>query len=91
MNYRLHYREFGKRPNTTRWAVRPVNSTLEAIEWMNANRETAFVPATVETPGNQWQQPDTVAILGSAQITQEVQERRICANNTTKHIISPIA
>jgi hypothetical protein len=64
MMYRLVYRENGKRPNTTRWARRKVESTRDAIAWMNANKETAFLPAFVETLGNQWQRPETVAILG---------------------------
>lgn len=64
MNYRLIYREPGKRPGTTRWARRKIGSVREATEWMNANKETAFLPAFVETPGNQWQKPETVAILG---------------------------
>lgn len=63
--YRLVFREPGKRTGTTRWAVRhPVDSVQEAVEWMNANKEVAFLPASVETPGNQYQRPETVAILG---------------------------
>ena len=64
MNYVLVYREPGKRKGTTRWARRKVGSTREAIEWMNANPTVAFLPAFVETPGNRWQRPETVAILG---------------------------
>lgn len=59
--YILKYREQGKRPNTTRWAKRKVASVREATDWMNANKETAFAPAFVET--NSWT-PETVAILG---------------------------
>lgn len=66
MNYILHYREPGKRPGTTRWAKRRVADTRAAIDWMNSNRDTAFLPAYVETPGNRWQKPETVAILGAA-------------------------
>jgi len=62
--YILHYREPGKRPNSTRWAQRRVESVRDASDWMNANQATAFLPAYVATPGNQWQQPETVAILG---------------------------
>lgn len=65
MNYRLIYREPGKRPGTTRQARRPVHSVTEATEWMNANRGTAFLPASVETPGNRYQRPEVVAILGN--------------------------
>ena len=64
MNYRLIYREPGKRPGTTRWAKRHVASVVEAEGWLNANGETAFLPAFVETPGNRYQRPETVAILG---------------------------
>lgn len=64
MNYVLKYREPGKRAGTERWAKRRVASVREATEWMNANKASAFLPAFVETPGNQWQQPETVAILG---------------------------
>ena len=65
MNYRLIYREPGKRPGTTRQAKRPVNSVAEAADWINANHETAFLPASVETPGNRYQRPEVVAILGN--------------------------
>lgn len=61
MNYVLKYREPGKRPNTTRWARRRVQSVREAVEWMNQNKDNAYLPAAVET--NAWR-PDTVAILG---------------------------
>lgn len=47
MNLTLHYYEPGKRPGTIRKAKRKVGSVWEAIEWMNANREVAFLPATV--------------------------------------------
>lgn len=60
--YTLKYREAGKRPNTERWATRQVASTREAIEWMNANKDKAFLPASVQT--NSWKRPETVAILG---------------------------
>lgn len=63
MSYTLKYREPGKRPNTERWATRPVESTREAIEWMNANKDTAFLPAFVVT--NSWRRPETVAILSA--------------------------
>lgn len=66
MNYILHYREPGKRPGTTRWAKRRVANVREATEWMNANKSTAFLPASVETPGNRWQKPETVAVLGAS-------------------------
>ena len=62
--YRLHYREPGKRPGTTRQAVRPVDSIADACRWLEENRETAFLPASVMTPGNQWKRPETVAFLG---------------------------
>lgn len=61
MSYILKYREPGKRPNTERWAKRKVQSVREAIEWMNANPDKAFLPAAVET--NAWN-PEIVAILG---------------------------
>jgi hypothetical protein len=60
-NYILKYREPGKRPNTTRWARRKVSTVREATAWMNANPESAFLPAFVLT--NAWK-PETVAILG---------------------------
>lgn len=63
MSYTLKYNEPGKRPNTIRWAKRQVESTREAIEWMNANKDKAFLPAFVRT--NSWTNPLTVAILGS--------------------------
>ena len=59
--YILKFREPGKRPDTTRWAKREVDSVREAIEWMNANLDKAFPPAFVLTKA--WR-PDTVAILG---------------------------
>lgn len=61
--YVLKYREPGKRPNTERWATRKVESVDEAVQWMNANKDKAFLPASVETPGNQWTRPEVVAIL----------------------------
>lgn len=63
--YRLKYREPGKRPNTERWASRPVSSVREAVEWMNENKGKAFLPAFVLTKS--WQ-PETVAILGTTGI-----------------------
>lgn len=63
MNYILKYRETGKRPNTERWAKRKVESVRAAIDWMNAHKDVAFLPAIVET--NRWK-PETVAILGGA-------------------------
>lgn len=63
--YRLHYREPGKRPGTERQAKPlPVDSVQEALDWMNANKDKAFLPASVMTPGNQWKRPTVVAILG---------------------------
>lgn len=61
MGYILKFREPGKRPNTQRWARRPVESTRDAIAWMNENKDKAFGPAFVETKS--WR-PETVAILG---------------------------
>jgi len=61
MSYILKYREHGKSPNTERWAKRPVESTRAAIQWMNENKDKAFLPASVET--NSWR-PEVVAILG---------------------------
>lgn len=62
MSYILEYYEPGKRPNTTRKARRKVESVREAIQWMNDNKETAFLPAAVVT--NSWRRPDVLAILG---------------------------
>lgn len=62
MSYILQYREPGKRPNTERWARRKVESTRDAIAWMNANKDKAFLPAFVLT--NSWRRPETVAVLG---------------------------
>lgn len=59
-NYILKYREPGKRPGTERWAKRKVQSVREAVDWMNQNKEVAFLPASVET--NAWR-PQVVAIL----------------------------
>lgn len=59
--YILKYRGPGKRPNTERWEKREVNSTREAVEWMNANKDKAFLPAFVQTRA--WR-TETVAILG---------------------------
>jgi hypothetical protein len=56
----LKFREPGKRAGTERWAKREVASVTEAKEWMNANRDKAFTPASVETNG--WK-PQVVAIL----------------------------
>lgn len=63
MSYILKYREPGKRPNTQRWAKRPVESTAAAIAWMNENKDKAFLPAYVETTA--WK-PETVAILNAS-------------------------
>lgn len=52
----------GKRPNTEKWATRQVEGVREAVEWMNANKNLAFLPAFVVT--NSWRHPETVAILG---------------------------
>jgi hypothetical protein len=57
----LKFREPGKRKNTERWAKMPVESVRDAVEWMNENKDKAFLPAFVET--NEWK-PETVAILG---------------------------
>ena len=62
--YRLHYMEPGARKGTFRQAIRRVNSVPEAERWMNDNAGRAFLPASVMTPGNRWQSPDVVAILG---------------------------
>jgi hypothetical protein len=61
MSYTLKYRTLGKRPNTEKWATRQVSSVREAIDFMNANKETAFLPASVHT--NSWRNPEVVAIL----------------------------
>lgn len=60
-SYVLKYCEPGKRPNTVRWAKRKVQSVQEAIDFMNANPDKAFLPASVFT--NAWK-PHVVAILG---------------------------
>lgn len=60
MNYVLEYQEPGKRPNTTRKARRKVSSLAEAKEWLNDNKDRAFLPATVLTTS--WKR-DVVAIL----------------------------
>lgn len=60
MNYILKYREPGKRPGTTRWGKRKAASVREATEWLRANADKAFAPASVET--NAWK-PETVAIM----------------------------
>lgn len=62
MNYILEYREPGKRPNTTRNARRKVASLAEAKEWINANKDRAFLPASVLS--NSWKR-DVLAILWS--------------------------
>ena len=61
-NYILEFREPGKRPGTTRAAKILVDSTREAVEWMNADRDNRFTPAAVVTKS--WKRPDVVAILG---------------------------
>lgn len=58
--YVLKYREPGKRNGTERWAKRDVHSVQEAVDWMNANQDRAFLPASVLTRA--WK-PQTVAIL----------------------------
>lgn len=58
----LKFREPGKRPGTLRWARRDVASVAAAVEWMNQNKEIAFLPAFVEEKN--WKR-DTVAILGT--------------------------
>lgn len=47
--YILEYYEPGVRPNSLRKARRDVDSVREAEEWLNANKEAAFLPATVLT------------------------------------------
>ena len=59
--YVLHYYEPGKRANTERQAKRDVHSVQEAVEFMNANKARAFLPASVQT--RSWK-PSVVAILG---------------------------
>lgn len=66
--YRLHYMEPGTRKGTFRQAIRRVDSVAEAERWMNDNSDRAFLPASVMTPGNRWQSPDVVAILGPDRI-----------------------
>lgn len=66
--YRLHYMEPGARKGTFRQAIRRVDSVAEAERWMNDNAGRAFLPASVMTPGNRWQSPDVVAILGPDRI-----------------------
>lgn len=61
MQYILKFYEPGKRPNTIRQAKRKVESVRDAIAWMNANPEIAFLPASVET--NSWRRPEVMAIL----------------------------
>jgi len=67
MSYVLKYREPGKRRGT-RWALRRVESVKDALAFMNANKDKAFMPAWVQTPGNQWQQPEVVAILRDEEV-----------------------
>lgn len=62
MSLILEYREPGKRPNTTRQATRKVESVREAEEWLNQNKERAFMPASVLR--NTWKR-DCVAIFFS--------------------------
>lgn len=66
--YRLHYMEPGVRKGTFRQAIRRVDSVAEAERWMNDNAGRAFLPASVMTPGNRWQSPDVVAVLGPDRI-----------------------
>lgn len=73
--YRLHYMEPGARKGTFRQAIRRVNSVAEAERWMNDNAGRAFLPASVMTPGNRWQSPDVVAVLGS--------DRRLTSTKTS--------
>ncbi|MEK7556834.1 MAG: hypothetical protein AAB538_02550 [Patescibacteria group bacterium] len=61
MSYVLKYREPSKRPGAERWVKRKVESVREATAWMNANKDKAFLPASVET--NTWT-PEVVAVLG---------------------------
>jgi hypothetical protein len=60
MSLVLAYREPGVRRGTTRRAKRKVESVRAAVEWMNANKAKAFLPASVETSA--WK-PEVVAIL----------------------------
>lgn len=66
--YRLHYMEPGARKGTFRRTVRAVDSVPEAEVFMNHHPDTAFLPASVMTPGNRHQRPDTVAILGDTRV-----------------------
>jgi hypothetical protein len=63
--YRLHYMEPGKRSGTWRRAIRKVDSVTEAERWMDDNAGRVKLPAYVTTPGNRYQEPETVAILGT--------------------------
>lgn len=63
--YRLHYMEPGKRSGTWRRAIRKVDSVTEAKRWMDDNAGRVKLPAYVTTPGNRYQEPETVAILGT--------------------------
>lgn len=67
--YRLHYMEPGTRRGSFRKAIRKVDSVEEAVRWMRDNRSVAHLPASVMTPGNRWQSPETVAILGEDHFT----------------------
>jgi hypothetical protein len=60
MSLILEYYEPGKRPNTTRQAKRKVETVREAEEWLNQNRERAFMPASVVT--NSWKR-NAVAVF----------------------------
>ncbi len=57
----LQYREPGKRPGSSRWAKRPVDSVDEAEKFLRETPE-ATGPAFVMTRGN-WNKNQTVAIL----------------------------
>lgn len=60
MKLRLKFREPGSRPGSTRWKVIPIDSVEAATAFLNANPQTAFTPAFVQTNG--WR-PECVAIL----------------------------
>jgi len=60
--YVLHFYEPGKRTGTERKATRDVDTVQEAIDFMNANRERAFLPASVQS--RSWRNPSIIAILG---------------------------
>lgn len=58
--YVLKYRTNGKRAGSEKWARHDVNSVREAIDFMNSNKDKAFLPASVIT--RSWR-AEVVAIL----------------------------